>query len=132
MSTRELYRRFLSLCRKWPTDEQKTGRDYGEMFRKQISSKFPQGELTINESPKELEKGLSALERLANNSYYNENPLQRSTASGLEAWACREIISNESMKILQDEDHASVLSRLKHALSIKFSTLAPHKSKKDS
>lgn len=132
MSSRELYRRFLSLCRKWPTDEQKAGRDYGEMFRRQFSAKFPQGELSSVDLPRELDKSLSALERLANNSYYNENPLQRSSASGLEAWACREAVSNESLRLFQEEEEVTILSRLKQALSIRFSGLAPHKSTKDS
>lgn len=132
MSSRELYRRFLALCKKWPKDEQKPGRDYGEVLRKQFSEKFPQGELGAVESPIELDKSLSALERIANNIYYNENPLKRSSSTGLEVWAVREANSNETMKHMREEDEKTLFNRLKSLLSEPFSTQPSEKSNKDS
>lgn len=120
MSSRELFKRFTNLCQKWPKDESKTGRDYGEYFRAQLSSYFPQGELSEIKDARNLERSLSALERLSDNRYYNENTLKRSSATGLEGWACKEAISNEGLKSLQEPDEGSLLERLRNNLSSKF------------
>lgn len=122
MTSRELYRRFTNLCQKWPKDESKSGRDYGEFFRDQLAKHFPNGEHGQIVDPEAAETSLKSLERLANNVYYNENPLKRSSASGLEAWACNEIISNEGIKRLQDDDESSILYRLRKSMSMKFLT----------
>lgn len=116
----DLYRRFSSLCLKWPKDTTKAGRDYGEFFRTQFSKHFPHGQQTHVKNAKELDRALGSLERLADNKYYNENPLKRSSATGLEGWACREAISNEAMKLI-DEDESSMINRLKNVLNVRFS-----------
>lgn len=120
MSSRELYRRFISLCKKWPKDESKIGRDYGEYFREIIGSQFPHGELGEVKDAKLVENYLKSLEKLANNNYFNENPLKRSSASGLEVWACRTAISNEGLRQINDEDENSVFQRLKGTLGVKY------------
>lgn len=121
MSSKELYKRFMALCQRWPKDESKVGRDYGEYFRFQIMAHFPHGELSHVDDTRKIDRDLSALERIANNIYYNENQLKRSSASGLESWACTEAISNEGIKMLQDQDEASIINRLKTSLSLRFS-----------
>jgi nucleoid factor 1 len=121
MSSKELFRRFVNLCQRWPKDDTKVGRDYGEFFRERINSYFPHGEQSQIKNIKELEDALTALERLANNQYYNENPLKRSSASGLEAWACRQAISNEGIKLL-DNDERSVIRNLLKNLNLRFTS----------
>uniref|UniRef100_A0A6G1S7U4 Mitochondrial nucleoid factor 1 n=1 Tax=Aceria tosichella TaxID=561515 RepID=A0A6G1S7U4_9ACAR len=120
-TSKELFRRFANLCQKWPKDETKVGRDYGEYFRSQLSRHFPHGEQSQLNNIKEVERAISSLERLANNKYYNENPLKRSSASGLDAWACRQAISNDGIKILE-EDEKSVVNRLLNSLGVRFSS----------
>jgi hypothetical protein len=120
MSSKELFKRFSNLCLKWPKDGTKLGRDYGEYFRDQLIRHFPHGEQSQIKDITEVERELVSLERLANNQYYNENPLKRSSASGLEAWACKQAISNEGIKLL-DDDEKSVINRLFGSLSIRFS-----------
>lgn len=120
MSSRELYKRFTSLCQKWPRVPSKTGRDYGEFFRKQINEHFPHGELGQVNNPREVEEALNSLERIANNNYFNENQLKRSSASGLESWACGEAVSNEGLRLFQESDEITLIQRLKNSLNIKF------------
>lgn len=119
MSSKELFKRFVNLCQKWPKDDTKVGRDYGEYFRSQLVRYFPHGEQSELKNTKEVEKAISSLERLANNQYYNENPLKRSSASGLEAWACKRAISNEGIKLME-EDEKSVVQRLLNTLNVRF------------
>lgn len=121
MTSRELFKRFTNLCKKWPKDETKAGRDYGEFFRQELSGFFPQGELSQVKDVEKLEIGLKSLERIASNHYYGENPLKRSSASGMEAWACREAVSNEGIKSVQEQDETSLIKRLKKSLSVKLS-----------
>lgn len=120
MTSKELYKRFASLCQKWPKDETKAGRDYGEFYRKQLAEYFPQRELSQVTKVEEVDSYLNSLERLASNQYFNENPLKRSSATGLEGWACREAVSNEGMRAVQEDNEAQLIRRLKKALSIKF------------
>lgn len=110
------------MCQKWPTDERKRGRDYGEFLRAQLGRRFPHGELGKVDEAAEVERALGALERIANNTYYNENPLKRSSATGLSAESCSDAISNQSLAELK-ADETSLVARLKKSLSIKFSTL---------
>lgn len=119
--SRELYRRFKSLCQKWPKDETKLGRDYGEYFRQQIGAHFPQGELSQVKDIDLVDQQLSSLERIVNNTYYNENPLKKSSASGMEAWACREAVSTEGLRTIHEQEEASLINKLKDGLRFKFS-----------
>lgn len=121
MSTRELYKRFVSLCQKWPKDETKAGRDYGELFRVQLMNHFPHGDLGQVKDSQKVEAALNSLERIANNTYYNENLLKRSSSSGLGASACRDAISNEGIRIIHEQDETSLMNRLRTSLSAKFS-----------
>lgn len=120
MTSKDLYRRFAALCQKWPKDESKVGRDYGEVFRAQLTEQFPHGELGEVKDPKRVAAAIGALERIANNNFFNENPLKRSSASGLEAWACHEAISNEGLKSVQEQDEMSLINRLMSTMSAKF------------
>lgn len=120
MGSREFYNRFVGLCKRWPKDETKYGRDYGEFFRKQFQNDFPHGEFSTVKDPIKLEQSLSALERLANNVYYKENPLKRSSASGLEAESCKIAISTDGLRAIQEQEENGITKRLKKALSVKF------------
>lgn len=129
--SRELYRRFTSLCQKWPKDETKSGRDYAEFFRKQLGAYFPQGELSQVKDVDLVDSQLSALERIANNTYYNENPLKKSSASGLESWACRDAVSNEGIRTVQEQEEATLIAKLKNNLRFRYSKGEANESTKD-
>lgn len=119
-SSRELYKRFVNLSKKWPKDETKAGRDYGEYFRNQITEFFPQGEHSRVENTQKVRNSITALENIANDLYHQDNPLRRSSASGLDRESCRMAISNEGIKCINDEDESSLLSRLKSVLSVNY------------
>lgn len=113
MTSKELYQRFVHLCKRWPKDETKAGRDFADHFRLKIGSYFPHQETSQVSNPVEVDAKLSALERLANNHYYNENPLKRSSASGLEQFWCKQMISNDTMEKLKEEFiEESIVKRL--------------------
>lgn len=120
MSSKELYKRFVSVCKKWPSDETKVNRDYANFFRQQFKAKFPHAEQSQVKNLEELDSSLSSLERLANNIYFNENPLKTSSASGMEASACRVAVSTEGLRAIQEQDEASLVKRLRQALNVKF------------
>lgn len=120
MTSKELYKRFVSLCKKWPKDETKYGRDYGEYFRKQLQAEFPHGELSHVTKVHELDQSISALERIANNNYFNENILKKSSASGLDIAACRFAVSTDGLRMIQEQEENTLIASLKQALSIKF------------
>lgn len=128
MSSKELYKRFVELCKKWPRDEEKFGRDYGEFFRRQLNDYFPNGELSQISKPGDVDKVLSSLERIASNHYFNENPLKRSSASGNELWACRIAVSTDGLRKIHEEEETSLVSRLRKNLSIKFSATSTKSS----
>lgn len=119
-SGKELYRRFLSLCQKWPTDPTKAGRDYGERLREYLAKQFPHGEQGQVKDPELTEASIEALERISNNKHFNDNPLKRSSATGLDAWACRMAVSNEKLEMVQNYNDQSMIQRLKSTLSVKF------------
>lgn len=121
MTARELYKRFISLCQKWPLDEQKVGRDYGQFFRKQLSLKFPHGESSQITDVKTVEEQLSSLENIVNNTYYNENPLRRSSASGAEVRACRDAVSNDGLRTIHEMDEETFIVKLKRSIDFRFS-----------
>lgn len=120
MSSKELYKRFVSVCKKWPRDETKVGRDYGDYIREQFKAEFPHAEQSQVKNIQALESSISSLEKLANNIYFNENPLKRSSASGMEAWACRVAVSTEGLRAIQEQEEATLVKRLKQALNIKL------------
>lgn len=120
MTTKDLFKRFTTLCQKWPKDNSKAGRDYAEFFRQELGELFPQGELSHIKDIEKLKARLQALERIASNQYYTGNPLRRSSASGMEAWACREAISNEAIKSVREHDETRLIRRLKTNLNVKI------------
>lgn len=118
--SKELYKRFISLCKKWPLDESKYSRDYGEFFRMHIKKEFPHAEHSQVKNPVEVDAAISSLERLANNNYFNENPLKRSTASGVNSVALREIVSTDKLRLLQEQEETTLIKKLKKSLNFKF------------
>lgn len=120
MSSRELYRRFVSLCQKWPKDETKVGRDFGEFFRKKLGEQFPHGELSQLKDTRSVESALSSLERIANNHYFNENPLLRSSSTGNSLEECRALVSTVGLKSLQEQEEGPLVKRIKQTLNIKL------------
>lgn len=122
-----LYRRFVNICKKWPLDESKPGRDYGQVMRDQFGQYFSMGEMSSIKNPKELDKQLAALERLADNHYCSQRPdVKKTSSSGLEPTICRDIVSTESLLELQKEEDSEILARLRQ--SLKMSSVKPKKN----
>ncbi|XP_067643428.1 ubiquinol-cytochrome-c reductase complex assembly factor 2 isoform X3 [Eurosta solidaginis] len=97
------YQRFLKVLEKWPTDKSKVGRDLGEQIRKQIKELTNPASLNTEASDK-LSVQIDSLERLANNIYGKK--YQRaftSTATGLTAEQCSQVLSSEFLQYLNNE-----------------------------
>ncbi|CAH1797258.1 unnamed protein product [Owenia fusiformis] len=95
------YKNFLRLCKNWPLDKSKTGRDIGERIRAKIGEAFRQGETTtLNEA--ECDRLYASLSRL--NTNYYKNLYKRngdSTAMGATQEECNLVISNEGQEALR-------------------------------
>ena len=52
MSSKEgltrFYREFQRICKQWPVDTSKSGRDFGEHLRTSIDTKFKHGDFEVN------------------------------------------------------------------------------------
>ncbi|XP_037952266.1 ubiquinol-cytochrome-c reductase complex assembly factor 2 isoform X3 [Teleopsis dalmanni] len=97
------YQRFLKLLEKWPTDKTKVGRDLGEQIRKQVKKLTNPAGLT-NEANEQLGKQIDALERISNNVYANKyKRIHTSTATGMTAEQCNQVLSSEFLQYLNDE-----------------------------
>jgi len=40
------YKSFLKLCKEWPVNESRLGRDLGEILHKRVKEVFPRGDIT--------------------------------------------------------------------------------------
>lgn len=125
MSSKELYRRFLSLCQKWPKDETKVDRDFATFFRDSLGKHFPHGELGQVKDRAYVESALDSLEALANNTYFSQNQLKRSSSTGLDGWACREAISTANLREIQEQEELTLIRRLKATLNMKYKAIEP-------
>lgn len=96
------YQRFLKVLEKWPVDKTKPNRDLGEQIRKHINILTNPASLTTEETNKITTK-IDSLERLANNIYGKKYVrLRDSTATGLSAEQCRQVLSSEFLQYLNE------------------------------
>ena len=114
--TRNLYSRYMKLCKTWGSDPRKVGRDLGAQIRERVVSEFRQGDLTVIKDPDECQAKLESLERIASNTYYQESDARMITSTGLtrlelEAWTSTEVL--EGTKQLSE---GSKVDRVKIAL----------------
>lgn len=116
-SSKELYRRFQSLCQRWPVDKGKSGRDLGEYYRQHFAKVFPHGQLSSLEDIKLIEAQIEALENVASNKYYNVSTLLKSTSTGLEPTICDQAMTNEGLEQAKELNEQSVIQQLKMLLS---------------
>ncbi|GIX71578.1 ubiquinol-cytochrome-c reductase complex assembly factor 2 [Caerostris extrusa] len=108
-----LYKGYLRVCEKWGIDATKKGRDLGEFIRQQVAKEFSKGEASNIQNMKECEKKLESLNRLVNNHYGNMYKRSKyATASGLTLEQCKEVLSTESMKII-NKSQLSFTGRVK-------------------
>jgi len=99
------YQRFLKVIEKWPAEKSKIGRDLGEQIRK-LAKHFatPSTNNTSNEANEKFNLQIDALERLSNNIYGKKYPRVRtSTATGLTAEQCNQVLSSEFLQYLNDD-----------------------------
>ncbi|CAL8111509.1 unnamed protein product [Orchesella dallaii] len=112
-----VYRNFLRLLEKWPADPTKKGRDLGEYIRNGIAVAFRGG----SDEPRNAAKCQDICNRLNNiagNRYKDAFYVsETSSASGLSQFDCHCIISNESLKLLEDESKKGITSRVKQLIS---------------
>lgn len=120
MASSNLYRRFIKLCEKWPLDESKQGRDFGQVVRDKFSTIFTHGEMTTIKNPRDIDKEISSLERIANNHYFDEVDLKRSSSTGYDWIVCKEVLSTNNLENLQKENEDTILKRLRQNLGVKF------------
>lgn len=93
----------MKLLEKWPVDKRKTGRDLGEHLRNQLKAVINPTDVTTKVSDN-LQKQTESLERLANNVYANKYKRSlTSTATGLTAEQCSQVLSSEFLAYLNDE-----------------------------
>lgn len=120
MSAASMYKNYMRLCERWRIDPTKKGRDLGEFIRQQVVKEFSLGEATKINDLKECEKKLNSLNRLANNYYGKKFPRKAArTASGLTREQCQDVLSTESLKILQ-EQNLSIIDQFRLRLSQMF------------
>ncbi|XP_043946898.1 ubiquinol-cytochrome-c reductase complex assembly factor 2 isoform X3 [Drosophila biarmipes] len=94
------YQRFLKVLEKWPAEKSKVGRDLGEQIRKQVTKLTS---LEDGATEKGLDRQIEALERLCNNVYAKKYPrTYESTATGLTAAQCSQVLSSEFLQYLND------------------------------
>ncbi|XP_068155522.1 ubiquinol-cytochrome-c reductase complex assembly factor 2 isoform X2 [Drosophila tropicalis] len=94
------YQRFLKVLEKWPAEKSKVGRDLGEQIRKQVTKLISLGSISDD---KELTRQIDALERLSNNVYAKKYPrTYESTATGLTAAQCNQVLSSEFLQYLNE------------------------------
>ncbi|KAL7729661.1 hypothetical protein ACLKA6_007935 [Drosophila palustris] len=97
------YQRFLKVLEKWPAEKTKVGRDLGEQIRKKVTKLTGSASLS-NEASADLTKQIDALERLSLNVYAEKYPRQHeSTATGLTAAQCSQVLSSEFLQYLNDK-----------------------------
>ncbi|KAM8705899.1 hypothetical protein ACLKA7_010232 [Drosophila subpalustris] len=97
------YQRFLKVLEKWPAEKTKVGRDLGEQIRKKVTKLTGSATLS-NEASADLTKQIDALERLSLNVYAKKYPRQHeSTATGLTAAQCSQVLSSEFLQYLNDK-----------------------------
>ncbi|XP_041674711.1 ubiquinol-cytochrome-c reductase complex assembly factor 2 isoform X3 [Drosophila eugracilis] len=94
------YQRFLKVLEKWPAEKSKVGRDLGEQIRKQVTKLTS---LEDGATDKELSRQIDALERLSNNVHAKKYPrIYESTATGLTAAQCSQVLSSEFLQYLNE------------------------------
>ncbi|XP_037819624.1 ubiquinol-cytochrome-c reductase complex assembly factor 2 isoform X4 [Lucilia sericata] len=97
------YQRFLKVLEKWPAEKSKVGRDLGEQIRKHIKNLTNPANLT-QEATDKITKQIDSLERLANNTYGRKyTRIYSSTATGLTAQQCNQVLSSEFLQYLNED-----------------------------
>ncbi|XP_073842551.1 pug C-1-tetrahydrofolate synthase, cytoplasmic isoform X5 [Musca autumnalis] len=97
------YQRFLKVLEKWPADKSKVGRDLGEQIRKQVTKLSNPAALTADATAR-IDKQIDSIERLANNTYGRKyKRVYDSTATGLSAQQCNQVLSSEFLQYLNED-----------------------------
>lgn len=97
------YRRMLQLLEKWPVDKNKTGKDLGEYLRTEIQAAFAARKFDGNQE--ECDRKYLALKRIAEDYHLSAYRRQStSSATGLSADHCNQVLRDEFLKELEKED----------------------------
>lgn len=97
------YQKLMKLLERWPVDKTKGGRDFGVHLRKQLQGIINPSAVTTNISDK-LTHQINALERISNNVHGNKYKRSlSSTATGLTAEQCNQVLSSEFLQYLNEE-----------------------------
>ncbi|XP_059219417.1 ubiquinol-cytochrome-c reductase complex assembly factor 2 isoform X2 [Stomoxys calcitrans] len=98
------YQRFLKVLEKWPADKSKVGRDLGEQIRKHIATSLANPASLTSEATDNVTKQIDSIERLANNTYGRKyRRIYDSTATGLSAQQCNQVLSSEFLQYLNED-----------------------------
>ena len=102
--TQVIFKQFITLFKLWPIDATKSGRCLAEHLRKQFNASFTRGELSEIDATY-WNKVLADLKPIADNEYFVKYPRQRAVGSlGLGREQCKLIMSNNSLKMLNDQN----------------------------
>lgn len=98
------YRNFIRLCRDWPLDLEKKGRDLGAFLRESVVKAFKQGEASKVDA-KECDAMYDSLQRIHTNYHKERYPITSVTgAIGISVEECSVITSTAGMNYLQEDD----------------------------
>ena len=113
MASVHQYKKFIRLLQRWPIDTTKTGVDLGQFIRNKVAASFQLGETSTIVHEEKCERMYQSLHRISNDYYakrYKRYGL--SSATGLPAALCREVISMDNLSTLSYEQKG-YFSRLK-------------------
>jgi len=105
------YKEFVRLLEKWPRDPTKEGRDLAMYLREWFATRFRHGETTkINHS--EVSEVLQSLSIIASDRHRETYKVSEAfVATGAAREHCRQIISSEMLKLMQ-QDAESPLAKV--------------------
>lgn len=94
------YRKFIKVLENWPLDKSKHGRD----IAKHLRTLLPSLQADNSENNEHFSKQNDALDRLSKNIYFsNYKRSHYSTATGLSANECNQVLSSEFLQYLKDQ-----------------------------
>ncbi|XP_055853101.1 ubiquinol-cytochrome-c reductase complex assembly factor 2 [Episyrphus balteatus] len=98
------YRQFLKILEKWPLDKNKQGRDIAEHLRSLLPILQQPDRSTTAEQMEHINKQNDALNRLSKNIYFSTYKREHhSTATGLSANQCSQVLSSEFLQYLKEQ-----------------------------
>ena len=98
------YKQLMALCRQWPLDTAKEGRDLGVFIREQVAAAFKHGESTVVADETYCREAYASLGRINSNHHKILYPLPKTRGcTGLTLEECGMMTATEGLKSLNEE-----------------------------